>query len=204
MKISMHLIYLKHTLRHKWFVFRASRKLGITWLGILHDISKFSFDEWKPYVERHYNKFIKGQPASEEFKKAFLLHLKRNAHHWQYWLQAVQIGHFPYCVDEYKRGSDWSCNSFIEVYEALKLPLVEGEVTSGYTKKLVEYLEGTCVFYIYAGKMPEKYAKEMLADWIGAGEALRNLSIQEWYEKNKNNIILHEETRKWIEEQILK
>jgi hypothetical protein len=197
-----HLIYLKHTLKHKWYVFKAARKLGITWRGLLHDLSKFNYDEWKPYTERHYNKYAKNEPVSEEFKKAFLTHLTRNAHHWQYWMQIVQVGHFPYCVSEPKRGSDWSSMSFIEVYQILNLPLPEGEVSGGYTMKMIKQVESTGVFYVYAGKMPEKYAKEMLADWIGAGEALNNGSVQKWYEKNKNNVFLHPETRQWIEQQI--
>jgi hypothetical protein len=49
-------------------------------------------------------------------------------------------------------------------------------------------------------KMPLVYAKEMLADWIGAGLAItgeRDINI--WYEHNKNKIRLHDETRNWIE-----
>lgn len=50
--------------------------------------------------------------------------------------------------------------------------------------------------------MPLKYAKEMLADWRGAGKAQGKPDAKAWYEKNKNNMLLHPETRQWIEEQL--
>jgi hypothetical protein len=46
--------------------------------------------------------------------------------------------------------------------------------------------------------MPDKYRKEMLADWIGAGRALGKPSISGWYVANQDRIKLHPETREWI------
>jgi hypothetical protein len=52
-------------------------------------------------------------------------------------------------------------------------------------------------------KMPNKYMKEMLADWRGAGRAINGKDdTKEFYLKNKDKIILHPETRKWIEGQL--
>ena len=49
-------------------------------------------------------------------------------------------------------------------------------------------------------KMPLKYVKEMLADWIGAGIAITGKrEVKTWYLKNKEKMILHKETREWIE-----
>lgn len=50
--------------------------------------------------------------------------------------------------------------------------------------------------------MPDKYRREMLADWIGAGRALGKPNTWEWYEANKGNIQLHTVTRFWIEKQL--
>ena len=50
-------------------------------------------------------------------------------------------------------------------------------------------------------KMPEKYVREMLGDWIGAGLVITGkLEVWDWYEKNKENMILHEDTRKLVED----
>ena len=48
--------------------------------------------------------------------------------------------------------------------------------------------------------MPEKYIKEMVADWRGAGLAQGQTDILAWYHTNKNNMILHPSTRKTVEQ----
>lgn len=48
--------------------------------------------------------------------------------------------------------------------------------------------------------MPEKYIREMVADWMGAGRAITGRwEVQEWYDNNRNKIKLDEETRKKVE-----
>lgn len=52
-------------------------------------------------------------------------------------------------------------------------------------------------------EMPDCYRKEMLADWRGAGKAYTGKdNTKEWYEENKDKIMLHENTRKWIEKEL--
>lgn len=54
--------------------------------------------------------------------------------------------------------------------------------------------------------MPDKYRKEMLADWRGVKRALgvKNIdeNAREWYLKYRSTILLHDDTRKWIEEEL--
>ena len=48
--------------------------------------------------------------------------------------------------------------------------------------------------------MPDRYCREMLADWKGAGKAITGKNeTKEWYLKNKDKMDLHPETRRWIE-----
>ena len=48
--------------------------------------------------------------------------------------------------------------------------------------------------------MPEQYIQEMVADWIGAGRAVGNLTgARVWYERNKKKIQLHPQTRLRVE-----
>lgn len=51
-------------------------------------------------------------------------------------------------------------------------------------------------------EMPLVYAKEMLADWKGAGKAQGNLDTWDWYLKHRTKMKLHPETKKWIEKQL--
>lgn len=110
MKPLWHLRYLKNLLKHKWFVFVAGRKTGVSlWRLLVHDYSKFSRAEWGPYVRR----FGMGRAGQmdkaadpEEFLAAFRHHWKRNPHHWEYW---VEKGVAKLMPEEYIREmvADW-------------------------------------------------------------------------------------------------
>lgn len=54
---------------------------------------------------------------------------------------------------------------------------------------------------IVALEMPRRYALEMICDWIGAGRAIVGpaSSTSEWYQKNKDRIVLHPKTREFVE-----
>ncbi len=51
--------------------------------------------------------------------------------------------------------------------------------------------------------IPDRYRKEMLADWRGAGRAITGSdNTKEWYKENRDKIKLHSQTREWIEDQL--
>lgn len=99
--------YLKYVIRHRWYVLVECCKLGIPWRGLIHDISKFMPDEFFAYTEAFYGKFGYNykpydphhkdtkpedkdidmhKKVMDRFDKAWLIHQKRNPHHWQFWL----------------------------------------------------------------------------------------------------------------------
>lgn len=51
--------------------------------------------------------------------------------------------------------------------------------------------------------MPDRYRREMLADWRGAARAKRSkMTVWEWYTVNQSRMLLHPQTRTWIEQQL--
>ena len=98
MGIRRHIGYGKYLLRHKWFVMVECFRHGMIWRGLVHDLSKFRTSEWLPYAQyfylpngqTRYSKSAKGymHKIGEEarFDFAWLLHQKRNRHHWQWWV----------------------------------------------------------------------------------------------------------------------
>jgi len=70
--------------------------MGIIWQGVVHDLSKLLPSEFIPYANYFYgNKkqkrdktgYYKPTDAGgKEFDFAWLLHQKRNKHHWQWWI----------------------------------------------------------------------------------------------------------------------
>lgn len=48
--------------------------------------------------------------------------------------------------------------------------------------------------------MPEHFAREMVADWMGAGRAITGCwEVAEWYDKNAEKMVLHPATRAYVE-----
>jgi len=91
--------YGKYIIKHKWFVMLECWKRGLYWRGLVHDLSKLFLSEWKPYTNYFYgngdgikkgrNKTGYYKPTDTGDKKfdfAWLLHQKRNRHHWQWWI----------------------------------------------------------------------------------------------------------------------
>lgn len=47
--------------------------------------------------------------------------------------------------------------------------------------------------------MPDRYWREMIADWKGAGRALDKPDYQKWYARNRDKIQLHPDTRQKVD-----
>ena len=148
--MGAHVEYLKKVLTHKWYVFLECCKLGIPWLGITHDLSKFSPREWRAYAINFCVEWEeRPQWVEDMFSTAWNHHQKRNLHHPEYWV----------CMSR------------------------------GTPDKVLP--------------MPDRYRREMLADWRGAGRAYVGWdNTKEWYLNNRDSLRLHPETRAWIEEQL--
>ena len=91
--------YLKYVTLHKWYVFLECWKAGIWWEGFVHDWSKFRLSEFIPYARNffgHYSSYDSNEVKNKsglfkedikrKFDYAWLLHIHRNPHHWQFWL----------------------------------------------------------------------------------------------------------------------
>ena len=156
--MKKYLEYVSYVVRHKWFVMIECFKVGLFWQGIIHDWSKLLPDEFLPYArhdwetERDETGYYKaGFTGDEAFDFAWLLHQKRNRHHWQFWI----------------------------------LPEDNGRI------KVLE--------------MPEKYLKEMICDWNGAGKAQHNpTSVWDWYQHNKFKMQLNPKAREKLEKALEK
>jgi len=147
----IYLRYLRKVFRHKWFVLLEAWRLGIPWLGLIHDWSKLLPSELLPYA-RYFSGGDRTETMQAAFDVAWLHHQHRNHHHWQRWLLTLDSAR-----------SDG---------KLLPLP------------------------------MPDRYRREMLADWRGAGRAYGNPDTRGWYLANRDKMQLHPDTRQWIERQL--
>lgn len=99
--------YFKYLIKHKWFVTVECFKHGLFWRGLMHDVSKFRPSEFFPYATFFYGRkggdgiktgrdksgyYSAGVTVDDAFNFAWLLHQKRNDHHWQWWWLKLDDG----------------------------------------------------------------------------------------------------------------
>lgn len=90
--MNKHWNNLKYLTRHKWFVFQAGLRTGAPIPAlIIHDWSKLLPSEWFPYANYFFSKraetaYFHDPGSNVEFDTAWLKHIHRNPHHWQYWI----------------------------------------------------------------------------------------------------------------------
>ena len=73
--------------RHRFKVFCLCCKAGEPWRGLLHDLSKYSLEEfWEgvKYYEGSYSP-IRNCKIENGYSRAWLHHIGRNKHHYEYW-----------------------------------------------------------------------------------------------------------------------
>lgn len=82
-----YLRYLKQILKHKKYVFEECKSCGIPWQGIVHDLSKFSKEEFFSSAKYFYGNQSPHYKDAEEngYSLAWLHHKGCNKHHWEYW-----------------------------------------------------------------------------------------------------------------------
>lgn len=146
--------HFKTITEHKYLVMINCFRVGLYRQGLLHDLSKYSPEEFWTGV-RYYQGTRSPNAAEREkygFSKAWLHHKGRNKHHFEYWID--------------------------------------------FSMKKEEGLVGN--------KMPLKYVIEMMMDRIAAsrvykGENYNDGSPLEYYNRERQLIVIHPETRALLE-----
>ncbi len=81
--------YWKHfctVMKHKYYVFMEMRKYHLYIPGLTHDMSKFSWTEFKS--AKYYtgtSSPLDAQRNDIGYSPSWLHHFHRNKHHWEYW-----------------------------------------------------------------------------------------------------------------------
>lgn len=154
-KVWAHLFTI---LKHKGYVFCYCCRAGLFWQGVIHDLSKFSIEEFVPGVKYYTGNCSPNsiQKYKEGYSSAWLHHKNRNKHHYEYWLD------------------------YFEQYYNEK-----GEKISPI-------------------EMPPRYLVEMFCDRVAACRVYRGKEYVDsdpldYYIKQRERIIIHENTRMELE-----
>ncbi|MDT3386688.1 MAG: DUF5662 family protein [Bacteroidota bacterium] len=86
--------HFKTVCKHKAVVFKECKSCGITWQGVIHDLSKFSHIEFAPSAEyfQGTGSPIEREKAAKGYSIAWLNHKGRNKHHWEWWTDFANDG----------------------------------------------------------------------------------------------------------------
>lgn len=80
--------HLKTISYHKWLVMKGCFAVGLYWQGICHDLSKYSWTEFRIGVKYFQGNRSPNAAEREQlgYSTAWLHHKGRNRHHWEYWM----------------------------------------------------------------------------------------------------------------------
>lgn len=132
--------HIKLVMKHKWLVFKFSCKLGIPFRGLVHDLSKFSWEEfWESvrYYDGEISPIIMSRKANG-YSKAWLHHKGRNKHHDCYWVdlkspEVAPVIPYKYAVEMIcdklsanitYTGKNWTLSSEYEYWQIEKTKII--------------------------------------------------------------------------------
>ena len=79
-----HLLTITH---HKWVVMKGCFRVGLYKQGLLHDLSKYTWEEFRTGIQYYQGNRSPNAAEKEEkgYSSAWLHHKGRNKHHFEYW-----------------------------------------------------------------------------------------------------------------------
>lgn len=173
--MNKHWKNLSYILRHKWHVFKMGLKYRVWWHQLLlHDLSKFTPLEWFGYTNHFYGK----SAIKQEMVRTCTYAVPTKD-------TDAELSRLNAILAEYKEQFEQAWNHHQKAnkhhWQYWVLRNDNGPV--------------------YALRMPERFIREMVADWAGASLAIRGFDdTLNWYSKNRDIMILHDETRDRVEQ----
>ncbi len=224
-RLAPHKANAKYLLKHKWHVLCAGLKLNVPlWRLIIHDWSKLTPIEWFAYTRYFFGKrasdhnmHVPGQSQS------ICSHVNKEEVPGS--CVADEPGHWR-CLDcEARWREDEEVIAYLETEDAKLCPPPPGAPNTAdminEADRVAQQFDRAWLHHIHCNphhwqhwvlsqddgevkclEMPTHFAREMVADWIGAGIAqgkTDKTSVLVWYEKNKESIKLHNQTRELVE-----
>jgi len=196
--VKAHLQYLRYLMRHKWFVFVACWRLGVPLhQAIIHDWSKFLPGEWFPYVRFFYGLPRVGDKVEidsyEGFGGTAVVLEVRDTPGARYRVEMLN-GSQPRPF----WAHDFEVSGLCGAKEAFDLAWRHHQRRQPHHWQywLLTLDSGET----FALKMPDRFVKEMVADWMGAGRALGFPDTAGWYARNKDRMLLECSTRDRVEQ----
>ncbi len=173
--------HFKTITKHRHKVMKLCFKIGLYKQGLLHDLSKYSSIEFFTSAKYYQGTSspIDAEKKDKGYSFAWLHHRGHNPHHWEYW------------VDNFEPKPIQTTGEFI--------PSIPSKYSKRQTIHYTKYISIPEPIEI-----PYNYLIEMICNMIAAGQTYlgdkwNKESPLEFYNKNKERMLLHDETRKQLE-----
>lgn len=158
MKALQHFKTITH---HKYLVMKGCFAVGLYWQGICHDLSKYSWTEFRVGAKYYQGNRSPNNAEREDigYSTAWLHHKGRNKHHYEYWidysLHAVKGGMAPapmpkkyvaemlmdrIAASKTYRGNAYTNSDPLQYYESSKEPPMIHPETKELLEKLLHML----------------------------------------------------------------
>ena len=168
--------HLKTISKHKFIVFKLSIKAGIPLRGLVHDLSKFSPEEFFESVKYYtgYKSPIVKCKEKKGYSRAWLHHKGRNKHHFEYWYDFNSPENTP--IIPYKYAAEMVCDTVAAAITYHKKDFKEENVYNYFVKrKDLEYINPKIVIFL-----KETY-KELIKK--GINNTIRKNNLKKLYKK---------------------
>jgi len=170
-----HWQYLNYVLRHKWFVFLAGLKTGAP-------LWRLIIHDWSKFLPREWKPYVdyfygdKDKIQFDDWSKATTKYGHADGAPYGAW--AKERFNIAWNIHQNRNPHHWQYWVLIQDNDEPR--------------------------YFPVG-MPDKFIKEMVADWAGAGRAITGKwEVSEWYMKNRLKMIMRGEDHNKVEELLAK
>ena len=173
--------HIKLVSKHKWLVFKFSCRLGIPLRGLMHDLSKFSPEEFIESVKYYDGKVspITKCKKAKGYSKAWLHHKGRNKHHSQYWVdlnakEVAPVIPYKYIAEMISdklaasityNGKEWTNASEYEYWQKEKTRIIMNPKVENFLTTLFEQVKNEGIDKVINKKnVKELYKKYCIED----------------------------------------
>lgn len=182
--------YFKYVMEHKKNVWKVCKSKKIYKHGLLHDMSKLTLSEFKPYALYFYKD---KELYREQFETAWHTHYKKNPHHWEHWVGEDNVPVDIPILYIAEMIADWEAMSikFGDTPQAYYMQNYYKFNLSYTTRLWAEYMLGINLSVVQNyGHTLEDFFMNMGTEWYKAWREKENEWLHEKYGVDLLNVFL--------------
>ncbi len=173
--------HIKLVTKHKWLVFKFCARIGMPVRGLMHDLSKFSAEEFFESIKYYDGKVspINGCKKDKGYSLSWLHHKGRNKHHDSYWVdisapQVAPVIPYKYVAEMIcdklaasitYNGKDWTNSSEYDYWQIEKTKIIMNPKVENFLSAIITEIKNEGIDKVITKKhLKEQYKKYCVDD----------------------------------------